>query len=76
MLNSLPDFEGVLSSCSTKVSCTSNLILCFSIYCVNLIINPSNLVNNNNFLSGYNFSKSISICKINKIHKLKTTQKI
>lgn len=61
ILNSLPGFEGVLSSCSTKVSCTPNLILCFSIYCNSLIINPSNFVNNNNFLSGYNFSKSISI---------------
>jgi hypothetical protein len=68
MLNSLPDFEGVLSSCSAKVSRIPNLILCFSINCDNLIINLSNLVNNNIFLSGYNFSKSISICIINKIY--------
>jgi len=77
MLNSLPEFEGALSSCSTKVSCTPNLILCISIYFINLTIKPSNLVNNNNFLSaGYSSSKSISIYIENKIYKFKKTLKI
>lgn len=62
MLNNLPDFEGVLSSCSSKDCCAPNVILCFSIYFINLTIKPSNLENNNNFLSaGYSSSKSISI---------------